>query len=446
MTNDYPRLCGGTFFTLLLQARKQRTKPREHRKGERDGLAETDMLVGLLKVFNPDYIEPIKETIGTFKTKTSEFKSCKISNSSYLPFEEISPFNDRVRREYAVPLKEMCVLVDSFIEVSKNSEKDIRLVRALLELIHSDQSIPDEQIFYVGKDGCEMTKATLKNVADVFLPSFLLGIWHFVLLNRKDNTVGKATYDNWCPPKAGAERKYIGKIGESITQTIKLTTRLVTDADVEDAAAIDGEREHLPRQDVSRSLEDTTEEIKKSLVDVFEDAIDIYDIAAFVDADFTAEKLYFDAVIDVGVFIEQLRNTLREFRRNQNSTYRNIIDFISMIEQYIGYMSARMICDDGVVCHWLSRINWSDVHKDTHNYRNKLNNLYGLISNGGSLSVFGYATPEENEISAETVEIEVASVKPVDDVDSKRFTVNNHGTVQNQKFISIETMGGDINL
>jgi hypothetical protein len=33
-----------------------------------------------------------------------------------------------------------------------------------------------------------------------------------------------------------------------------------------------------------------------------------------------------------------------------------------------------------------------------------------------------------------------------DVADPKRITVNNYGTVQNQKFISIETMNWDINL
>ena len=33
-----------------------------------------------------------------------------------------------------------------------------------------------------------------------------------------------------------------------------------------------------------------------------------------------------------------------------------------------------------------------------------------------------------------------------DDTDPKRITVNNYGTVQNQKFVSIETMNGDIHL
>jgi len=36
--------------------------------------------------------------------------------------------------------------------------------------------------------------------------------------------------------------------------------------------------------------------------------------------------------------------------------------------------------------------------------------------------------------------------KTLPDTDPKRITVNNYGTVENQKFVSIETMNGDIHL
>ena len=58
MSNSvYPRLCGGTFFTLVLQALKQRAKAREHYNGERDGLSDPEVLTGLIKVINPDYLK-----------------------------------------------------------------------------------------------------------------------------------------------------------------------------------------------------------------------------------------------------------------------------------------------------------------------------------------------------------------------------------------------------
>ena len=54
------------------------------------------------------------------------------------------------------------------------------------------------------------------------------------------------------------------------------------------------------------------------------------------------------------------------------------------------------------------------------------------------------STPTEDEAAKEmnATNNEVES----DVADPKRITVNNYGTVQNQKFISIETMNGDINL
>ena len=49
MTNiEYPRLCGGTFMTLVIQALLQRKKAREHYKGESDKLNDPDVLVGLI--------------------------------------------------------------------------------------------------------------------------------------------------------------------------------------------------------------------------------------------------------------------------------------------------------------------------------------------------------------------------------------------------------------
>ena len=41
--NENQRLCGGTFFTLLLQARKSRKGVREHYRGESDGLSDPEI-------------------------------------------------------------------------------------------------------------------------------------------------------------------------------------------------------------------------------------------------------------------------------------------------------------------------------------------------------------------------------------------------------------------
>lgn len=45
-----------------------------------------------------------------------------------------------------------------------------------------------------------------------------MGIWHFVLTEVENNTVGKDTYNKWCPPHSdnkGSKREYVAAIGEN---------------------------------------------------------------------------------------------------------------------------------------------------------------------------------------------------------------------------------------
>lgn len=63
MTNiENPRLCGGTFRTLVIPALLQRKKAREHYKGEGDKLCDPGVLVGLITVIKPHYKYPGNRT------------------------------------------------------------------------------------------------------------------------------------------------------------------------------------------------------------------------------------------------------------------------------------------------------------------------------------------------------------------------------------------------
>lgn len=224
--NENQRLCGGIFFTLLLQARKPRKGVREHYRGESDGLSDPEMMVALLKVVNPDYNEPPATRKATFKGNTSDYKSCKISQSTYLPFNDsamISAFDSRIKNEYPSALAAMANFVASFIESGTSTKKDERLIKALLEIMDTDASIDDTQVFYIGESGQGITKAILRRMNDFCLQPFLLGVWHFIIANRNDNKAGKATFDLLCPSRGGAERKYEGKLGAAITRVISVT-------------------------------------------------------------------------------------------------------------------------------------------------------------------------------------------------------------------------------
>ena len=218
MTNiEYPRLCGGTFMTLVIQALLQRKKAREHYKGESDKLNDPDVLVGLITVINPDYEDPGKAVL---KTKANDYKSCKLSKGQYLPFGDklaIEVFDQRVQTDYLAARNDMCIFVDSFIETGTKLQKDVRLVKALIDLIEQDESIDDSVEFMVGENGDAVRKDQLRNLKRVCLPSFLLGIWHFIVINRKNNKVGQLTYDTWCPENGGGTREYEGTMGDDIS-------------------------------------------------------------------------------------------------------------------------------------------------------------------------------------------------------------------------------------
>ena len=225
MTNiEYPRLCGGTFMTLVIQALLQRKKAREHYKGESDKLNDPDVLVGLITVINPDYEDPGKAVL---KTKANDYKSCKLSTGQYLPFGDklaIGVFDQWVRNNYLAARNDMCIFVDSFIETGTKLQKDVRLVKALIDLIEQDDSINDSVEFMVGENGDAVRKDQLRNQKRVCLPSFLLGIWHFIVVNRKNNKVGQLTYDTWCPENGGGAREYEGSMGEDISIELDVYT------------------------------------------------------------------------------------------------------------------------------------------------------------------------------------------------------------------------------
>ena len=233
-SNEYPRLCGGTFFTLILQALRQRMNARGHYSGDSDGLSDPEVLVGLLKVIDSAYEDPGKEKL---KTIANNYKRCDTSTSTYLPFGDdqvINAFDKTVRTDYQLALNRMIEFANKFLDIGEPVHKDVSLVRALIDLIQQDQSINEDDEFYIEPNGQIKKKTAFGGLKEVCLPSFLLGVWHYVVVNRKDNSVGKETYDVWCPSTGGGQRKYTAHMGEGILGD--LTTYCVDAAEKTEAA------------------------------------------------------------------------------------------------------------------------------------------------------------------------------------------------------------------
>ena len=149
-------LCGGTFFTLLLRARKQRIAARRNAEGESDGL---------LKVAFPNFVAPAGSS---FKTYTSNYKACRLSSNEYLPFENselINNFNDVIIGSYDPALVRMSEFIETFISAEDYANW---LVKALLELIEFD-SDTDKGLFYVENGSQPYDKKHLLQLTEVDL-------------------------------------------------------------------------------------------------------------------------------------------------------------------------------------------------------------------------------------------------------------------------------------
>ena len=224
----YPRLCGGTFFTLILRAMKRGTRTRSFGR-DRAQMTAPNCLADLITVMDPEYIRG-PET--TFDSNTSAYRKCDLAANTYLPFDvavKTNAFDKLVRDDYRKALQKMTVFTENYIEDGSKSEW---LVRALIELIQQDRSIADNDPFFVTPDGAPTIKANLVALPVILLPAFLLGVWHYVIVYRKDNCVGQETYQSWHEFGAkGSRPKFISSIGNNGQLDLKVVYSAGSDDD-----------------------------------------------------------------------------------------------------------------------------------------------------------------------------------------------------------------------
>ena len=219
MSGNVPYLCGGIFFGLLLQARKNRSKARDKQKSGSDGLSDADVMKGLVYVVTGERINASGKTLAK---ATSQYKSCLISDNTYIPFKDtatIQLFDDEVKNKKTDILSRMSEFTTVFI----NEKKREWLVKAILEVLQNDVTIPDDYVFEYEK-GKVIRKSEVGRVKFVDFPLFLLNILRFILVNRPDNDKGKDTFKQWFHREsAHSEWKFESNIGSSIRQQINFS-------------------------------------------------------------------------------------------------------------------------------------------------------------------------------------------------------------------------------
>lgn len=212
-----PYLCGGILFSLILQARKTRTKARDKYHGGSDGLKDTDVMMGLVEVVTGDSFVPSQGK--TFGKCTTQFKTCQDYGTTYIPFTDssiVSSFTSSVKQKDPDLLKRMSEFISKYI----NEVRSEWLVKALFEVIQNDNEIDPHTIFAVASKN-EIEKKELDNIDEVELPIFLLSALCFILNERKDNSKGRPTFEAWhtqSSPKS--QWKYKADVGTSMDRSI----------------------------------------------------------------------------------------------------------------------------------------------------------------------------------------------------------------------------------
>ncbi len=204
-------LSGGIFLTLLIRARKPRISARQKTLGGSDGLNNKDLFAELLKVSFHDFIAPGGNS-RTFDTITANYKTCKINSNTYLSFDNdelIRRFDTEIKNTYKVVLNRMYDFVERFIDVNNMSNW---LVRAILETLANDTNA-EAFLFYVEPDSQPMNYTQLMCAEELCLQPFLLGIWHYIVVNRILNQSGKDTYKSW-----HTSNKFTSSIGNDFNQ------------------------------------------------------------------------------------------------------------------------------------------------------------------------------------------------------------------------------------
>ncbi len=219
----YPRLCGGTFFTLVTHAMKAHGRSHDNIRGNSTGITEAECFKALIRVFYPALPNL---ALSTEKSNASNYKKCKNLGDGIIPFS--SRFLDYgygsiFLVDYLPLLGRMNDFVYRFIDVENYGEW---LVRALIQLILEDEEIADDMCFQIMPDAKGVEKKELHSVRAVYIQSFLLGIWSVIMREIPDNTVGKETFLRWHPSARevanGRRHSFVSNIGASIQWSINV--------------------------------------------------------------------------------------------------------------------------------------------------------------------------------------------------------------------------------
>ncbi|MFV0441754.1 MAG: hypothetical protein ACK5LV_10770 [Lachnospirales bacterium] len=100
--SDY-RLCGGTFFVLLLEARQYGVGKRDQFSGTEDKMSELNVLQAISMIVNPNLPTLTEGMKNTAKGNVTKYKMCQSVGGTHFPYKDkqlIESFDFKIKNAY----------------------------------------------------------------------------------------------------------------------------------------------------------------------------------------------------------------------------------------------------------------------------------------------------------------------------------------------------------
>ena len=211
-TRGEVRLCAGTLFDLLYSVRNQ-IQIRN----------PSDMYEEYIRLIYPEYVSRYGAT------EISHFKSCDAKNKRPAPFYDenrVQAFREAVRENYDVLLNQAGEFVKLYLNTDDSKDMEW-LTHALIQLIIDDDSIADDTVLYIDKDGKD--KSYIRQIDNVLLPGLIIGALCYAVTCVPDNSVGEATASQWLK-KQGGSREVSRERVNTYTRYVKITLDIPPEA------------------------------------------------------------------------------------------------------------------------------------------------------------------------------------------------------------------------
>lgn len=256
--SDVPRLCGSTFHKVLIKIKNDYTPvDQEWWNGDAfsKNLTEAQFFRALISVFDPRGKLRFHNNPRDYARQLSDYKKGTENYDSGLGFPFDDKFaitvDDAVQQEYKKYLDRMTKFCNDYIQCKGAATDDV--VEELRELIAADDSVgtpiandpfkDEADMFYADPSGRAITKEELLDQKVIYLPAFLLGIWHYILVHRVKNSVYRKAMSDTALDWIDEEHK----LPSDIRVTMNIEDVPVATKNSEDADAVKVHKEEPAR-------------------------------------------------------------------------------------------------------------------------------------------------------------------------------------------------------